>query len=131
MVEVVQQVERGAWVPARQVNGAVPAALDAICRKAMALRPEERYGSALALAEDVEHWLGDEPVGAYPEPAGARLRRWMRKHPRRVTAAVVLLVTAVVGLTVGTVLLERSNREEQENLRDGRGAGELLPQGGE
>jgi tetratricopeptide (TPR) repeat protein len=114
--EVVQQVERGAWLPPRQVNGSVPAALDAICRKAMALRPEERYATALALAEDVEHWLADEPVSAYAEPAGARLRRWMRKRPRRVTAAVVVLLTAVVGLTVGTVLLERSNREARENL---------------
>jgi tetratricopeptide (TPR) repeat protein len=116
VVEVVKQVEQGSWVPPRQVNGAVPAALDAICRKAMALRPEDRYGSALALAEDVEHWLADEPVAAYAESAGARLRRWMRKRPRRVTAAVVLLLAAVVGLTVGAVLLERSNREARENL---------------
>ena len=121
VVEVVKQVERGEWLPPRQVNGSVPAALDAICRKAMALRPEERYASALALAEDVEHWLADEPVGAYAEPAGARLRRWMRKRPRRVTAAVVLLVTAVIGLTVGTVLLERSNREARENLEMTKG----------
>ena len=111
VVEVVKQVERGEWTPPRQVNGAVPAALDAICRKAMALRPQERYASALALAEDVEHWLADEPVAAYAEPASARLRRWARKRPRRVTAAVVLLVAAVVGLTVGKVLLERSKRE--------------------
>ena len=116
VVEVIKQVERGEWLPPGQVNGSVPPPLDAICRKAMALRPEERYGSALALAEDVEHWLADEPVAAYPEPAGARLRRWVRKRPRRVTAAVVLLVTAVIGLTVGTVVLERYNQEARDNL---------------
>src|SRR5262249_54889803 len=32
VVEVVKQVQRGSWVPPRQVNGSVPAALDAICR---------------------------------------------------------------------------------------------------
>jgi tetratricopeptide (TPR) repeat protein len=116
VVEVVKKVERGAWLPSCQVLASVPPALDAICRKAMALRPEERYGSALALAEDLEHWLGDEPVGAYPEPTGARLRRWMRKRPRRVTAAMVSLGAAVLGLTAGTVLLERSNREARESL---------------
>jgi len=120
VVEVVQKVERGAWVPPRQVNGAVPAALDAICRKSMALRSGERYGSALALAEDVEHWLGDEPVGAYPEPRGVRVRRWMRKHPRKVTGTVVLLVTAVVGLTVGTVLLDRSKRQAEDSYKIAR-----------
>ena len=60
--------------------------------------------------------MADEPVEAYAEPVERRLRRWMRKRPRRVTAAVVLLATAVIGLTVGTVLLDRSNREARENL---------------
>ena len=39
------------------------------------LKPEDRYGSALALAADVEHFLADEPVSAYREPWGARAWR--------------------------------------------------------
>ena len=35
----------------------------------MAIEPEDRYGSARALAEDVTRWLDDEPVSAYPEPS--------------------------------------------------------------
>jgi tetratricopeptide (TPR) repeat protein len=116
LVEVLPQVQRGAWRPAREVNAAVPAALEAICRKAMAPRPEERYGSALELAGEVEHWLADEAVAAYREPAAARLRRWVRKHPRRVTAVAVLLVAAVVGLTAGTVLLNLAKQEAQDNF---------------
>jgi eukaryotic-like serine/threonine-protein kinase len=117
VVEVIKLVEHGAWLPPRQVDGAGPAALDAICRKALALRPEERYGSALGLAEDVEHYLGDELVAAYPEPARARLRRWMRKRPRTVTGAGVMLLALVVGLTAGTVFLEKSKRAAEENFR--------------
>ena len=49
VVEVVRQVERGEWLPPCKVNGSVPAALDAVCRKAMALHPEDRYASALAV----------------------------------------------------------------------------------
>src|SRR5262249_1536385 len=59
---LVQQVQRGALVRPRQVKPAVPPALGAICLKAMALQPEERYPTALELAADVEHWLADEPV---------------------------------------------------------------------
>jgi tetratricopeptide (TPR) repeat protein len=88
----------------------------------MALRPEGRYASALDLAADLDHWLADEPVGAYREPAAARLRRWVRKHPRKVTAAAVLLLAAVVGLTAGTVILERSKQEAQENFEMTRAA---------
>src|SRR5262249_29931168 len=78
-----------------------PPALDAICRKAMALRPEDRYPTALALAAEVEHWLADEPVAAYPEPARLRLGRWARRHKPLGTAAAALLVPAGVGLGTG------------------------------
>src|SRR5262249_44486608 len=93
--EVIGEAQLGRWVPPRQVNGTVPAGLDAICRKAMALRPADRYASAQALAEDVEHWLGDEPVAAAPDPLAARVRRWMRKRPRSVAAAVTVLAAMV------------------------------------
>ena len=45
--EVLQQVQKGAWLPIRQVNRDVPAGLAAICHKAMSLRTGNRYGSAL------------------------------------------------------------------------------------
>ena len=41
--EQQQQIQRGDWPPPRQVNPRVPKALDAICREAMARRPELRY----------------------------------------------------------------------------------------
>ena len=46
----------------------VPAALEAICRRAMALRPEHRYQTAQELAEDLTRYLAGEPVDAYAEP---------------------------------------------------------------
>ena len=81
-----------------QVNRERPPALEAICLKAMALRPEDRYASARDLADDIEHWLADEPVSAYREPVLARLARWAQRHKTAVAAAAALLVTAVVSL---------------------------------
>ena len=63
-----------------------------------------------ALADDVERWLADEPVRRSREPVTAWAKRWMRRTPSRVTAAAVLLLATVAGLTIGTVLLNRSNR---------------------
>jgi serine/threonine protein kinase len=60
MAEVLQKVRRGDITPSHQAKPETPPALDAVCRKAMALRPEDRYGSATALALDVEKWLADE-----------------------------------------------------------------------
>ena len=50
-------VRVGRIVPPRQVNPAVPAALDAVCRKAMALNPGDRYASVADLSRDVERFL--------------------------------------------------------------------------
>src|SRR5207237_394580 len=79
-VGVLAKVERGQFPPPRQVKPDTPPALDAICRKAMALRPADRYLTALDLAADVEHWLADEPVAAFPDPWAVRAARWGRRH---------------------------------------------------
>jgi tetratricopeptide (TPR) repeat protein/tRNA A-37 threonylcarbamoyl transferase component Bud32 len=95
---VLEQVRRGNFPPPRQRKAATPKALEAVCLKAMAQRPEERYATALELAADVEHWLADEPVAAYPEPWTTRARRWARRHRTPVVAvAAVLLATVVLG----------------------------------
>src|SRR5262249_5059381 len=84
---VLQRVQRGEFLPPRQVKAAVPAALEAVCLKSMALAPADRYSTPRELADDLEHWLADEPVGAWREPASVRLRRWMTRHRTLVTAA--------------------------------------------
>jgi serine/threonine protein kinase len=95
--EVLDSVRRGAYEPAAAVNPEAPKPLDAVCRKAMALRPEDRYATALDLAADVERWLSDEPVSCYRDPPLARLARWTRRHPARVAAAASLLLAGVIG----------------------------------
>jgi serine/threonine-protein kinase len=115
--EVLRQVQAGAFAPPRQVKRAVPAALEAVCLKGMALRPADRYGSARALADDIEHWLADEPVAAYREPWPARLARWGRRHRPLVAAGAALLVTAVVGLGLGLAAVEQERRHTA-NERD-------------
>jgi hypothetical protein len=68
--DILRKAQRGEWSPPRQLKPDVSPALDAVCRKAMALAASERYATALELAADVERWLADEPVTAYREPCG-------------------------------------------------------------
>src|SRR2546421_343034 len=74
---VLHQVREGGFPPPREVNRTIAPSLEAICLKAMARRPEDRYASARGLADDLEHWLADEPVGAWREPWPERVRRWV------------------------------------------------------
>jgi tetratricopeptide (TPR) repeat protein/tRNA A-37 threonylcarbamoyl transferase component Bud32 len=96
--DILEKVKRGEILPPRQVHKDVPRPLEAICLKAMARRPEDRYETALDLADDVERWLADEAVTAYPEPWTARAGRWLRRRkPLVISAAAILLVLALGG----------------------------------
>jgi serine/threonine protein kinase len=77
-ISLLSRVQRGDFPIPSQVKTGVSRALEAVCLKAMALRPAERYPSARSLADDVERWLMDEPVTAYREPWFRRLLplRW-------------------------------------------------------
>src|SRR5262249_14647073 len=65
IVPVLLQVQRGESPRPRQVKPSVPAPLEAVCLKAMALDPKARYASPRLLADDLEHWLAGEPVTAW------------------------------------------------------------------
>jgi eukaryotic-like serine/threonine-protein kinase len=109
--ELLQKIQRGDFPRPRQIKSSAPPALEAICRKAMALEPEGRYASAQALAADIERWLADEPVTAWREPLRVRGWRWVRRHKPLVSAAGALLATVLAAAATGLVLLDRKNRE--------------------
>ena len=69
--EVMQKVTLGEPTPVTDANPAAPPALAAVCRKAMARNPADRYSSAEDVATEVRRWLADEPVQAYREPLPA------------------------------------------------------------
>jgi WD40 repeat protein len=110
--ETLDRVRRGDFPPPRRVKPGVPAALEAICLKAMALDPGDRYATAQELARDVEHWLGDEPVRAYPEAWPVRLSRWVRRNrvPLSLVALLLMAALAASALFLWHVALQ-DNRE--------------------
>ena len=48
----------------RQLNPKIDHELSTICLKSLEKDPQRRYSSALAFAEDLEHWLKHEPIRA-------------------------------------------------------------------
>jgi serine/threonine-protein kinase len=96
--EVLRRVQAGEFPPPRRLDPTIDRALEAVCLQAMALRPEDRYPSCRALAEDVERWMADEPVTAWREPFTRRARRWAKRNRTAVSSAAVALVAGVVGL---------------------------------
>jgi serine/threonine protein kinase len=109
--ETLRKAERGEWTPLRQVNSSIPGPLAAICAKAMALKPSDRYASAEALAADVERFLADESVSAHPDAMIVKVRRWMRKRPGVTAGAAVAVLAGLAASFAGFVVVGGKNVE--------------------
>jgi WD40 repeat protein/serine/threonine protein kinase len=93
--------------------------LDWVVMKALEKDRNRRYESANAFAADIQRYLADEPVVAFPPSARYRLRKFARRNkPALVTAAAAALATvaAVAGLAVSNFLITREQRETAKAL---------------
>jgi eukaryotic-like serine/threonine-protein kinase len=97
--EILRKVQAGDFRAPREVDPSLDAALEAVCVKAMATKPEDRYTSCRALAEDLERWAADEPVSVYREPLSRRAQRWAKRNRTIVATALAALLAGVVGLS--------------------------------
>jgi serine/threonine protein kinase len=92
--------------PPRGINPAIPRDLEAICLKAMAKRPEDRYPSAAALERDLRSFLRGEPVSAHPYSLVSRIQKTLgRRHQETLRddwSTVLLLegMTILVGCSM-------------------------------
>ena len=109
--ELSERILAGDVPPPRSIVSGVPAALEAVCMKALAREPSARFASALELAAELERWLADEPVQCWREPLRLRARRWLKRRRTLVAGIAAALAVGVVALTVATILLTDANRK--------------------
>lgn len=90
----------------RHFDSTIPRDLEAICLKAMAKHPEDRYPSAASLERDLRAFLRGEPVSAHPYTLFSRVGRTLaRRHQETLRddwSLVLLLegITVLVGCTM-------------------------------
>jgi eukaryotic-like serine/threonine-protein kinase len=121
--EAMNHVINDPVAPIRAKSPTTTASLEAVCLKALAKNPGDRYESATALAEEIQHWLADEPVSAHRESLRTRALRWARRHKTFVSAAAVFLVVSVIALGTASAMIYREQqltekeKKEVENQR--------------
>jgi serine/threonine-protein kinase len=100
--EVLQHVRLREPVPPSRWRADVPRDLETICLRCLDKDPAQRYGSAEALAEDLQAFSAGEPIRARRAGPTDRVFRWARRRPAEaaLTASGAL---ALAGLAVGLV----------------------------
>jgi serine/threonine protein kinase/tetratricopeptide (TPR) repeat protein len=105
---------RSTWVGSRRLDGD----LETIVGKTLEKEADRRYGSAAALAEDVERYLTSQPILARPPSAVYQLGKMIQRNRLGAAfAATVLLLLVAFGVTATvqarTIALERDRAEAE------------------
>ncbi|WP_417746820.1 protein kinase domain-containing protein [Rosistilla oblonga] len=113
--EILENIQKGNIYTIRQIVPSAPAALEAICSKAMSLRPFDRYQTARAMADDIERWLADESVEAYRghEPRLEQAGRLLRRYRSWTVSIAGALLAIVLISSLATFLVNRARIKEK------------------
>ena len=75
VADVLNRVSRGIFPAPRRLRRSIDPKLEAICLKAMALRPEDRHADSPALAGEIEVWLAEVSYRSEQERALHEVKR--------------------------------------------------------
>ena len=110
-VETLRRVQEQAPIPPRRLNPIVDKDLDTICMKCLEKDSHHRYGSAEAVAQDLENWIEHRPIRARPASTVRRSVQWMQRN--RVGTA--LIATFVIGFLASLAVLQVVKRQRDQN----------------
>jgi hypothetical protein len=111
--------------PPRSISGSVDRDLETICLKCLEKEPGRRFGSAAALAEDLERWLAGRPITARRIGAAGSTWRLARRHPLiAALACAVLTLTALSAF--GFLMYARSDTDRVRLDRQARRSAQAI-----
>lgn len=107
--ETIRQVIDTEPRPPRALNDRIDRDLETICLKCLAKEPGHRYGSAEALADELDRCLRGEPVLARQTTSAEKLWRWCRRKPALAASlgvSLLLLIVIAIGSSVAVMRIE-------------------------
>ncbi|MEP3074488.1 protein kinase [Maricaulis sp.] len=98
--------------------GALRADLDAILMRALAARPEDRYRSVQAFADDLRRALAREPVSTRAASAVYRFHRFFERHAVASLSVAGLIVVLAAGLGISAWQQAQIRAERDSVVRE-------------
>jgi eukaryotic-like serine/threonine-protein kinase len=107
-LETLSQVQAAEPERPRVLNPAIDRDLEAVCLKCLEKDPARRYGSADALAEDLQRWLRGEPVITRLPSLAVLVRWWLRQNFGAAgwTVGIGLVAGLLCGFSCWVVMLQ-------------------------
>ncbi len=125
LVRVLDQSDRESVAgkrstPVAKLRRELSGDLENIVQKALKKRPEDRYATVAAMADDVQHYLQGEPVLARADSAWYRLGKFAQRNRLAVGAAVAVVIALGAGLAASLWQLQvaRAERLRAEESKD-------------
>ena len=115
-MQLIDSINRSNPVPPRTIDPKVPRDLETIVLKAIDKDPRRRYQTADEMGEDLQRFLGDEPIHARRISLVERVSRWSRRNKGLAASLAVvaaMVVFVAVGSTVAAGRLQSLNRSLQ------------------
>ncbi|MEA2069374.1 MAG: serine/threonine-protein kinase, partial [Verrucomicrobiota bacterium] len=100
--KLLENVKLGRFEPPRKrcPDLRIPRELEAVCLKAMARFPINRYRSVERFAEDIRNYIGHRGVSAYKAPRHVRFWKACQRNPIKASVAAAVLAALVLSFSI-------------------------------
>ncbi len=105
--------------------------LETIIGKALEKEADQRYGSAAALSDDIDHYLASQPIMARPPSAAYQLKKMVQRNKpmfAAITIGLAALLIAVSATSWGMVRARRAERRAAESAAVAQAVNDFLNQ---
>ncbi len=96
----------------RQINAQIPIELETITLKALRKDLDNRYATALDLADDLRRFIENKAIRAKPPSWLELVVKWSKRHPAVTWASVFVLLATTISSAVSAVLINRAYQRE-------------------